>query len=124
MLLYILIFSLAVICSILILWYFDPFDGFQNMPQSRFWDLVDKIDKKKDPATVAALAKVTDPDTNDENDPMPLVFSKYISIYALSQSPGNNWKVLNNQYHAGSDIKSVPGTIDQGKAACLDTSGH
>ena len=78
MLLYILIFSLAVIFSVLILWYFDPLDGFQNMPQSRFWDLVDKIDKKKDPATVAALAKVTDPDTNDENDPMPLVFSKYI----------------------------------------------
>ena len=49
-----------------------------------FWNIVDKVDKKQDPATIAALAKVKDPDPNDLNDLMPLRFSKYLSIYAMA----------------------------------------
>jgi hypothetical protein len=49
-----------------------------------FWDIVNKVDKKQDPATIAALNKVKDPDPNDPNDLMPLQFSKYLSIYAMA----------------------------------------
>jgi len=166
MLLYILIFGLAVIGSVLLLWYFDPLEpeGFSRItpktneelfreiyniavptatpaaaPETTaratavatkrptntasFWDLVDKIDKKQDPVKIAALARVTDPDPNDPNDRMPLTFSKYISIYALSQSTDPNWEVIRNEGNLGNDLRSVAGTVDQGKAACLSTPG-
>jgi len=83
MVIYILIFGLAVICSVLLLWYFDPLEreGFEG---DSFWLILDRVNKQ-DPTTLAALAKVSDPDPNDSNDLMPLKFSKYISMYAMSQ---------------------------------------
>jgi hypothetical protein len=50
-----------------------------------FWDLVYKVDREQDPTTIEKVTRVSDPDPNDMNDLMPLKFSKYISIYALSQ---------------------------------------
>jgi hypothetical protein len=50
-----------------------------------FWDLVYKVDTEMDPVTIDRVSRVSDPDPNDMNDLMPLKFSKYISIYALSQ---------------------------------------
>jgi len=158
MLLYILIFGLAVIGSVLLLWYFDPLEREDFQVAGRlisvstsevlapvatptptaaetaaaataatnsaaFWDLVYKVDKQQDPVKIAALARVTDPDPNDPNDRIPLRFSKYISIYALSQSTAPNWEVIPNEGHAGNDLKSFVGTADQGKTTCLSTPG-
>ena len=81
---YLLIFSIATICAVLLLWYFDPIEGFQTAPtqtaiQTNFWNTVQKVNSKDQP-TISALAKVSDADPNDPNDLMPLSFSKYISI--------------------------------------------
>jgi len=66
-----------------------------------FWDLVNKIDTQQDPAAIATLARVSDPNPNDPSDLMPLSFSKYISIYAMSQhsDPVAARKALFNNYN-------------------------
>lgn len=100
MVVYLLIFSVATILSVLLLWYFEPLEGFQaTVPRQasadsmridpavalpRYWDLVDKVDTKKHAPTIAILKKVSDPDPDDANDSMPLTFSKYISMYSLA----------------------------------------
>lgn len=48
---------------------------------ANFWDL---MAKQNEPATAAKITKVSDPDPNDENDPLPLTFPKNISIYSLA----------------------------------------
>jgi hypothetical protein len=60
-----------------------------------FWDLLNKVDQQ-DPTTVSNLAKVSEPDPNDL---MQVSFSKYISIYAMSQTAdlsGARLALLNN----------------------------
>jgi hypothetical protein len=110
-------------------WYFDPLEqeGFQAPPATTkpaaFWDLVFKVDKELDPTTIAKVTQVSHPDPNDTNDLMPLKFSKYISIYALSQNADLRWQVTANQGNLGNDIKAFAGTVDQGKAICLATPG-
>jgi len=47
-----------------------------------FWDL---IGKQNDPTTAALVAKVSDPDPDDENDPFPLSFPLHISMYSLAK---------------------------------------
>lgn len=85
MVIYLLIFSVATILSVLVLWYFEPLEGFQTpTAATNFWNLVDKVDTKKDAPTIATLKKVSDPDPEDPNDNMPLSFSKYISMYSLA----------------------------------------
>jgi hypothetical protein len=48
---------------------------------SKFWEL---MEKQNEPAVAAKIAKVSDPDPNDENDPLPLSFPSHISIFALA----------------------------------------
>jgi len=63
-----------------------PLKKVETEPKATsFWDLVYKVDKEQDPVAIGKVSQVSDPDPNDTNDLMPLKFSKYISIYALSQ---------------------------------------
>ena len=65
-------------------------EPFQSRSPSRFstptsaatfWDL---MAKQNQPAIAEKIAKVSDPDPNDPNDPLPLSFPKNISIYSLA----------------------------------------
>ena len=75
----ILIIAACIWCS-----YKEGFQVSQAVTQSNFWSISNKIDSKDAP-TVAAVARVSDPDPLDSKDVMPLKFSKYISIYALAK---------------------------------------
>jgi len=69
------------------IWWSYKEEGFQvsqEATQTNFWSISNKIDSK-DATTVAALARVSDPDPLDLKDVMPLKFSKYISMYALAK---------------------------------------
>ena len=48
----------------------------------RFWGIVDS---KTDPVIAAKILRVSNPDPADPNDPMPLEFPQYISMYALAR---------------------------------------
>lgn len=94
-------------------------------PSGSFWNVLNKVNTD-DSETLTTLTKVKDPDPNDPNDVMPLSFSKYISIYALSEYTGKNWEVIENKcVQVGSDIKDkqLKGTVLEGKAACIATPG-
>jgi hypothetical protein len=95
--LYLLILGIVVIG--VSLWLCYNTEGFQTAPPrlsqpapattiANFWDISNRLDRNDD-FTTRALTRVSDPDPNDENDTMPLSFSKYISIYALARFNGD-----------------------------------
>ena len=91
-----IIWILGILIIAACIWWWPYKDGFQvassrsykiadqTTTQTNFWNISNKIDAK-DTATIAALARVTDPDPADKKDLMPLTFSKYISIYAMAK---------------------------------------